>query len=159
MKRLFYPIKIDEKVFAEGEYAKEIQVLQVGFWKHPIYGKIKITANDIGEFIKNFNSNIRKDLPITEGHSVGGEELPAVGWFKELLDKGREGLWAVIEWTKLGEKLLEEKAYKYFSPEYYTTYEDPETRKTYNDVLVGGALTNRPYFKGLQAVVLSEQTF
>ncbi len=155
---MLFPISVDELKFAESGVAEEIQVLPVGTWKHPAYGKIEISEKDIKEFIKNFDSDIRKELPITEGHSVGEQELPAIGWFKQLINKGREGLWAIVEWTKEGMELLKKKSYKYFSPEFYSSYEDPETHKTYQNVLVGGALTNRPYFKGLQAIVLSELT-
>lgn len=157
MFNFIYPIDVSKLVFVEGKDTTEIQVLPIGNWKHLDYGKIKMGLKEIIEFIKNFNSHVRKELPITEGHPVGGKELPAIGWFKELLNKGREGLWAVIEWTEKGRELIEGKSYKYFSPEYYTTYEDPETHEIYHNVLSGGALTNRPYFKEL-AMVLSEQT-
>ncbi len=158
---MMYPISIGDMKFTEGangEIKTEIQVLPVGTWKHPAYGDIKITEADVEEFIHNFEDNVRKDIPITEGHSVGEQELPAVGWFKQLINKGRDGLWATVEWTKEGLELLKKKAYKYFSPEFYSRYEDPETHKVYKNVLVGGALTNRPYFKGLTAVILSEMT-
>lgn len=145
--------------FAEGQKTSEIQVLPFGKWKHPTYGSIKILEKDLVEFVKNFEGQVRKELPITEGHSVGEEEKPAIGWFKKLENKGRDGLWALIEWTKEGLRLIKDKAYKYFSPEFYSVYEDPETHEIYHNVLVGGALTNRPYFKGLQAVMFSEFTF
>lgn len=153
---MLYPIRLEELKFSEDGKTTEIQVLPVGKWNHPAYGKIMIDEKDLSDFVLNFESNIRKELPITEGHSVGEEEKPAIGWFKQLLNKGRDGLWAVVEWTKEGMALLKEKSYKYFSPEFYSNYEDPESRKVYKNVLVGGALTNRPYFKGLQAVILSE---
>lgn len=156
-QKIFSSVRIEDLQFAEN--TTEIQVLVFGLWKHPEYGRIRVKEKEIAEFISNFDNKIRKDLPITEGHSVGNQELPAIGWFRELVNKGRDGLWAVVEWTKEGKKLLEEKAYKYFSPEFYSAYEDPETHKIYANVLVGGALTNRPYFKGLQAVTLSEFTF
>ncbi len=149
-----YPVDVD--VFQEGK-TSEIKIIPVGFWKHPVYGDIKITEDDISEFEKNFNQGVRNDLPITEGHAQGNETKPAIGWFKKLINKGRDGLWALVEWTERGRKLLEERAYKYFSPEFYTIYEDPETRKVLKNVLVGGALVNKPYFKGLPAIVLSEQ--
>ena len=107
------------------------------------------------EFVKNFNSGLRNDIPINEGHEVM-DEKPAIGWFKKLVNKGSDGLWAVVEWTEQGKDLLRQKAYKYFSPEFYQQYEDPETRRVYNNVLVGGALTNKPYFKELTPVVFSE---
>lgn len=157
MKNKFFFPPVELK-FKEGE-ASEIQVLSIGVWQHPYYGKITIGEEEVKEFIKNFNDEVRRELPITEGHSVGEEEKPAIGWFDQLINKGREGLFAIIEWNNEGKRLLKEKAYKYFSPEFYTLYEDPETRKKYKNVLCGGALTNKPYFKSLQAVTLSEFTF
>lgn len=129
----------------------EINVVPVGKWDHPIYGEMNIAKDDISEFVEHFD--LRKGVPITVGHAKEDEELPAVGWFKELINKGDKGLWAIVEWTDTGLQLLKEKCYKYFSPEFYQVYEDPETREKYNNVLVGGALTNTPYFKGLEAIV------
>lgn len=151
---IMYPIAFSEEF---DETTTEIQIIPVGFWNHSKYGKMKITEEDIALFVKNFESGVRNELAITEGHSVASETKPAIGWFKKLMNKGRDGLWAIIEWTEKGKQLIQEKAYKYFSPEFYTNYEDPETRKTRKDVLVGGALVNRPYFKSMPAVVLSEE--
>jgi hypothetical protein len=71
-------------------------------------------------------------------------------------DRGVNGLWAFVEWTEDGKKLLADGAFKYFSPEFYEEYRDPETGEKRNHVLVGGALTNRPYFKELEPVAASE---
>ncbi len=154
-KMFVYPTDIKTFSFT-GERTSEIQVLPYGFWNHPTYGKIEITQKNLKDFVENFEKGIRRDLPITEGHIINEEEKPAIGWFKKLINKGREGLWAIVEWTDKGLKLLKEKSYKYFSPEFYTTYKDPESGQIFKNILVGGALTNRPYFKGMQAVVLSE---
>lgn len=157
IKRMPLVFQVDLRTFAEnGEMPKEIQVLPVGEWSHPVYGPIKITREDVSEFKENFDKGLRRDIPITEGHE-SFDEKPAVGWFVELIDRGANGLFATVEWTSKGKTLLAEKAYKYFSPEFYSEYEDPETRAIYENVLVGGALTNKPYFKELEAVVLSEQ--
>ena len=154
---LFFSIDTNKIIFDESGAPKEIQVLMCGSWNHPVYGPIIITADDIKLFKENFDAGLRRDIPITEGHE-SFDEKPAIGWFKELIDKGEGGLWAVTEWTEKGKTLLSDKAYKYFSPEFYTEYEDPESREIYKDVLVGGALTNKPYFKKMKAVVLSEQS-
>ena len=156
IKRLSRMIPIEIKSFSEGEdMPSEIQILQVGKWNHPAYGPIIITKEDISLFKENFDKKVRRDIPITEGHE-SFDEKPAVGWFTELIDKGDDGLYASVDWTEKGKTLLSEKSYKYFSPEFYSEYEDPETREIYENVLVGGALTNKPYFKTLDAVVLSE---
>ena len=153
---LYFSIDTSKLTFAEEGAPDEIQVLMVGSWNHPIYGPIIIEAADITEFKKNFDAGLRRDIPITEGHETF-DEKPAIGWFASLDDRGAEGLWAKMEWTEKGKTLLADRAYKYFSPEFYTEYEDPETRAIYKNVLVGGALTNKPYFKKMKAVVLSEQ--
>lgn len=157
IKRLPIVFQVDLRTFNEGEdMPKEIQVLPVGKWNHPSYGPIIITKEDIKIFKENFDKGIRRDIPITEGHE-SFDEKPAVGWFVELIDKEDDGLFATVEWTEKGKTLLSDKAYKYFSPEFYSEYEDPETREIHENVLVGGALTNKPYFKELEAVVLSEK--
>ena len=154
--RMMFPSEVKGWIFSEKDNTT-IQIFQTGLWKHPAYGKIKIGLKELDDFVSNFTSGIRRKIPITAGHAVDNDvEPPAIGWFKEIINKGQQGLWATVEWTKEGKRLLEEKAYRYFSPEFYSIYEDPETHKIYKNVLVGGALTNHPYFKGLKAIVLSE---
>lgn len=161
-KRLPVVFPINMHMFAEitatGDVPKEMHVLPVGKWNHPSYGPLVISREDIAEFKENFDRGLRKGIPITEGHDNGmsGGELPAIGWFTELIDRGANGLFAIVEWTDKGKTLLAEKAFKFFSPEFYSEYEDPETRTIHENVLVGGALTNKPYFKELEAVVMSE---
>lgn len=146
-----FPIDLAE---AKIKQKMEIHVIPVGEWKHVLYGDIKITEEDIEEFVQHFDQKVRKGIYITEGHGFG--EQPALGWFSKLTNKGKKGLWGTVEWTKKGRELLEEKAYKYFSPEFFSVYEDPETHRFYNNVLTGGALTNSPYFKELKSIVMHE---
>lgn len=140
------------------EQTSEIQLLKMGEWNHPMYGPIKVTSDVFDEFVKNFKKDLRAHssrigLPVDEEHhSAGG----AVGWIKKIINRGSEGLFAIVEWNSKGRQLIKDAVYRFFSPEFYFQYEDPESRKVYNNVLVGGALTNRPYFKGLNPVVLSE---
>jgi len=149
---IIFPIKLSE----EGAVPGDIHVLPIGAWDHPVYGKIVINQNDIQEFIQNFEAGLRKGISVTAGHEAI-DEKPAVGWVKELYARG-DGLGAKVEWNEEGKELLKNKKFKYFSPEFYREYEDPETREIYKNVFTGGALTNKPYFKGLEAIVLSEHT-
>jgi len=133
----------------------EIHVVPTGKWQHPVYGEMEITSANVSEFVQNFKDKVRRDIPITAGHDNGmsGGELPAVGWFKDLIDRGVKGLYAAVEWTEEGKELLKQRSFKYFSPEFYEEYTDPETQEKRSHVLVGGALTNKPYFKELDPVV------
>jgi phage I-like protein len=152
-KQIAFPISL----FAEGKdvepqsLAREIHIVPTGKWSHPYYGEFEITPKMISQMCAYFKEGVRKDIPITPGHDNGmsGGELPAVGWFKELIDKGVQGLYAWVEWTAEGEKLLREKAFKYFSAEISWNYYDSELDIKRDVLLVGGALTNKPFFKQL----------
>jgi len=154
------------KLFSRIEFSdkkapvSEIEVLTEGYWEHPEYGAIEITPEDINLFVKNFNDKTRKiDIAVDQEHKP---ELGAAGWFKELrsvVENGITKLKAKVEWTAMGMDLVSKGIYKYFSPEFDFEYEDFETHDTFANVLLGGALTNRPYFKSLAPVQLSENMF
>jgi phage I-like protein len=131
-----------------------IQLLPIGQWEHELYGDIIIKDSDIQEFVQNFDAGIRKGVFITAGHE-GFQELPAVAWIKSVEARG-DGLYGQIDWTNLGKSILEDKQFKFFSPEYCSIYEDPETHEVFRNVLTGGALTKSPYFKELDAVVFCD---
>src|SRR5215210_7554809 len=154
-QRIAFPIQLFAEGSTDAQVPSEIHVVPTGTWEHPVYGEMEITTSHIAEFVRNFTDKVRRDIPITAGHDngMGGGELPAIGWFTDVVDRGVNGLWAGVKWTEEGVQLLEQRAFKYFSPEFYEMYEDPETRKKYSHVLVGGALTNKPYFKELEPVV------
>jgi len=138
----------------------EIEVLTEGLWEHELYGEIEITPEDINLFVENFNNKARKiDIAVDQEHNP---ELGAAGWFKQLekvVEEGVTKLKAVVEWTEMGADLLSKGIYKYFSPEFDFEYEDYETHEQFENVLLGGGLTNRPYFKSLAPVQLSENVF
>src|SRR4051794_5677237 len=89
----FKLIRLQQAFAEEVEIPTEIQVIPCGEWEHAVYGPMRITAADITEFVRNFNAGVRNDIPITEGHEVM-EQKPAIGWFRELYDRGEEGLYA-----------------------------------------------------------------
>jgi hypothetical protein len=135
---------------------KEIQILKTGEWDTPNHGKFTVTEADLDAYIKHFDDKVRAGVPIDLEHRKRGDE--AYGWV-EGLRKAGDGLWASVSWTKSGASLLADKAYKYFSPEFYPKgYTDPETGKSYDNVLIAGALTNRPLFKSLNPIVANDKS-
>jgi phage I-like protein len=154
-----FPFEFDDDMDAAEDAAVKIpdtiHLIPIGEWGHDAYGPIKITMADIREFVQNFNAGIRKGVPITAGHE-GFEELPAQGWITSV-EARADGLWGNVDWNDLGRETLSDKQFKFFSPEFYRDYEDPQTHNIYRNVLTGGALTKSPYFKELEAVVFSEK--
>jgi len=155
--RTLVPIDLSFAEKKDGGY--ELMLLKPGKWNHPSYGMVEITPEIQEDFVNNFNNSLRAHsatvgLPIDEEHY---SDKGATGWIKKLINKGNEGLFGMVEWNAKGRELIKNAIYRFFSPEFYFQYEDPEDRRLYNNVLIGGALTNRPYFKGLNPVVLSEK--
>ena len=132
-----------------------IHLIPIGEWAHNVYGPIIINNSDIREFAQNFNAEIRKGVYITAGHE-GFEELPAVGWITKVETRD-DGLWGTVDWNEYGMEALQDKQWKFFSPELCRDYEDPESHDLYRNVLTGGALTKSPYFKELKAIVFSDK--
>jgi len=131
-----------------------IQVLpKPGTYSHPKYGDIDITADDLREFVSNFKEGVYGQgvpIQIDFEHSDGDfAKRGAVGYVKFLkpIENYKGGVSAEVEWTERGREALEEDAYKCFSPEWYEEWKHPSTGKIYHNVLIGGALTMRPFFK------------
>lgn len=144
--------------FSEVELTAEqntsvIQILRTGSWDHPVYGQFKVDLVDLSQFVQNFKNNVRGvDLCVDVNHH---HEHRAVGWYRDVYQEG-EALFALIEWTPEGKQLITSKQYRYFSPELYFSYRDEESGEVQNNVLVGGGITNRPFFKGMKALQMSE---
>jgi len=134
-----------------------VQVLRVTKFDHPEYGTIEITADRLKQFKENFEKRVRRqEIPIDYFHENEGL---AAGWIKELFfDESGNELWARVDWTKNALQKLNEKELKYFSPEFSFKWTDPETKVSYDNVLFGGGLTNRPQVKDMAPIILKEKT-
>lgn len=130
-----------------------IQIMKTGSWKHPQYGPMEITQDDLQKFKENFDNNVRGiKLFVDVNHD---NNHAAVGEFKELkVEPGK--LLAKVDWTAKGADLIKSGEYRYFSPEFAFRYKDPESGKEFQDVLLGGGITNRPFLKGMDPIELSE---
>lgn len=83
------------------------------------------------------------DLPLdmehaTELKATQGDPAPAVGWIKELQNRGGQ-IWGRVEWTEAGRNAVESKAYRYVSP--VIVFERASKRVV---ALTSVGLTNRP---------------
>lgn len=141
-----------------GRYTSRIPVLPEGKFKHPWYGDLDFTAPVLRAAKRHFDQKVLgTDIMVDEGHDRG----KALGWFKsvhhgasEIGGQDHVGLFAEVEWTDLGRSLLERDVYRYFSAEVGTfTGADGKSIK---NVLFGGGLTNRPFFKQMPAVKFND---
>jgi hypothetical protein len=130
-----------------------IQAFPYVEYDHPVHGKIKFDEQRAQRMAANVSAGVRgQDLDVDYDHkALRGD---AAGWIKKA-EARSDGLYIFVEWTKEALGKLKEKAYRYFSPEYTDSWKHPDGRM-FQDVLWGGALTNRPFLKGITPINLSE---
>jgi hypothetical protein len=129
-----------------------VHALAHGEFKHPLWGKLQLTADRMKRFASNVNNRVRGiDLAIDYDHISMSE---AAGWVKQA-EARNEGLFLLVEWTMEAAEKIRKKKYRYFSSEFVDEWEN-ETGEKFEDVILGGGLTNRPFLKNLLPVNLSE---
>ncbi len=126
---------------------KWLPVLPVpGSYKHPTYGEIKITRARNERFVSNFNAGIYQErIPIDAEHET--KVSGALGWIVKMRLNEDGSADGKVEWNDRGETMLAEDRFAYVSPEWYDKWVDPVDGQEYSDVLIGAALTTRPFFK------------
>lgn len=131
-----------------------IHALPLGTYKHPVYGELKFTHENLRQYAESVTKRTRGiDPSINYDHN---NESDAAGWVKAAESRA-DGLWLLVEWTEKAAQKIREKAYRYFSAEFLEEWTNHIGEKLRN-VIAGGALTNRPFMKNLLPVNLSEST-
>lgn len=139
----------------DGKDSNWVHALPLGTYKHPVYGTIDITADRIKNFADGVKAKVRGiDPSINYNHN---NVDVAAGWVKDA-EARTDGLWLFVEWVKDAAQAIKDKKWRYFSSEFEDEWTD-STGKKHKDVILGGALTNRPFMKNLVPVNLSEETY
>jgi Mu-like prophage I protein len=152
-----YVIDTEGLVFDEANGVKTswVHALPLGQYKHPLYGTIDISAERAKNFADGVKAKIRGIDPSI--NYVHDNNNVAAGWVKNAENRV-DGVWLFVEWVSDAAKQISEKKWRYFSAEYADEWEDPQGKK-FKDVILGGALTNRPFMKNLVPLNLSEATY
>lgn len=134
---------------------KQIEGVPAEFQLLP-YGRIEIDGEDDGvvdeqsmtAVIAEFQHRGNDMVIDYEHQTLKDVQAPAAGWIKRLIDKGKDGLWAVVEWTDRATEYLKNREYRYFSPVFWLT---TEGRKVVRIETV--ALTNFPKVNNLRPII------
>lgn len=138
------------------EVGREIwhNVLPIGEFHDPRYGKVKITKDMITQMAENFKKGIpHYEPPVNLSHK---DELGAYGKVADL-EAREDGLWARLVLTDEGLELLKEGKFRYVSAEFAEDYTDKKTGKSVGYVFLGVALTNRPAHPGVEPIKLKDR--
>lgn len=129
-----------------------------GIYTHQRWGPVTITPERNARFVDNFKRAVyQEQLPIDAEHET--KLSGATSWIRDLRQNSDGSVDARMEWTPRGKQFLAQKAFRYVSPEWYDEWVDPATGQTHSDVLIGGALTTRPFFKerSLRPMIANER--
>lgn len=111
-------------------------------------GKGVVDEEAIAAMIADFERR-GNDLVIDYEHQTMKDvQAPAAGWIRKLVDKGKDGLWAVVEWTAKAREYLEAREYRYYSPVMWIRKSDRRILKLENV-----ALTNFPKINQLAPII------
>lgn len=125
----------------------EIQVIPYGYHDTP-KGPFMCDEMSAALVVEKFNGQ-KNDMVLDYEHqTLAGTEAPAAGWIKELVNKGKEGIWGIIEWTDRGKTYVKNKEYRYVSPVFLKRVSDNRVVK-----LINVALTNQPNIDGMVPIM------
>jgi phage I-like protein len=125
----------------------EIQIIPYGYHETG-KGAFRLDDEGMRAIIEEFDSR-KNDMVIDYEHqSLSGGEAPAAGWIKRLVNKGMDGLWAVVQWNERAREYLKNREYRYLSPVLLKRASDSRVLR-----LINAALTNQPAIDGMVPLV------
>lgn len=136
--------------------ATEVAIAYLGEFKRAAQS-FAITAADVASWQANLAGEQRGRIAIDYDHRAAEGDTRAAGWVTGLRTQKRGArTWVVasVEWTAEGAAAIKARTYRGCSVEFVANLRD-ETGRGLGPALVGLALTNRPFLRGLPPVTLS----
>jgi len=129
-----------------------------GSYEHPKFGAVVIDLDRNKRMVESVKSQVYQEkVPLDLEHDL--KVSGAVGWISDMRMNEDGSADAFVEWTDRGQEVLKGNRFRYISPEWFRQWKDPASGVEHQDVVAGGALTTRPFFKDkvLRALVASER--
>jgi hypothetical protein len=129
-------------------------------WSHPIYGDTTIDKDIASKLKENFDHKV-KDAHVFTDYEHGMDKAKGNKASGELVkvDVRDDGLWGLVQFTDDAKREIEAGEWNYWSTSHYDTWTHPQSKESFNYVLDGGGLTNKPWIKGMLPLNFSEIMF
>jgi hypothetical protein len=133
-----------------------VHAFPFGTYTHPAHGELVFTRERLQRLADGVNRGVRGispalDFDHREDRAKGGK---AAGWIEQA-EVRADGLWLAVAFTDEARAEVRAGAWRYLSPE-FGEWTNPQTGVHHADVLMGAALTNRPFLRDLAPVAASE---
>lgn len=140
-----------------------VEALPARVYQTPFYGEVPVTLDKLQKFVSNFKSGVRgQEIATDFEHGMDqAKGKKASGWYRDFeirpssSDPTQFSLYALVDFTEEAKKEIIDKQWKYFSLEWDDKYKAHDGNE-YEDVVIGGALTNRPVAKQTLPINFSE---
>jgi hypothetical protein len=130
------------------------------FKGHPS-GPFEMNDEVFGECCKNFR---QRGLPLAFDYEHASEQDPtsgtiptsgahACGWIHDLVNRGPDGLWGLVEWLDDARDAIKAGKYAYVSPALRLASKDAKTGKAIGARISSAALTNQPFLSQLPPLI------
>lgn len=155
--------ELSESLDTEGKKVLRVPIAVLGEWKHPEYGDVKFTQSDFDQIKQNWSTNVTGyEPPLFLGHPVNTETregAPAIGFLERIYQED-DVLFG--EHEPVDDQVYEDVAkgkWRYSSAEIVRNATSKETGEKIGTLLVGTALTNRPFLTNMPRVEAGVQQF
>jgi phage I-like protein len=140
------------RLFKEIRFAEPPEWLPLlpkpGRYNHPTYGVLDLTRERLAGFAASINQQIY--LPrIAVNAEHENDAQGALGWIVEARQNEDGSVDARVEWTDRGNEAIRADRFAYVSPEWMDVWQDALGVR-HENVVVGAALTVKPFFKSPQ---------
>lgn len=116
-----------------------------GQYSHPTYGTLDLTREKLGAFAAGINAQVYQPKLVVNAEHENDTD-GALGWIVEARQNDDGSVDARVEWTDRGREAIERDRFAYVSPEWMDSWTDA-VGQAHENVVVGAALTVRPFFK------------
>lgn len=140
----------------ENPNVKWVQAWRYSKWDHPVYGTVEVTPAVVDQMKEHLDNNTYgQDILVNYDHGNDSSKGNKAAGKVLDIEAREDGGWYKLEFTPTALKEIEDGEWRYISPE-YSDWMDAENGETFENVPVGLAITNRPFFKNMAPINFSE---
>jgi hypothetical protein len=144
------------------KFKLRVPIAVLGRWQHPQYGDVEFTDQDFSQMIRNFEENVSGfEPPLFYGHPLEAEapgSAPAVGFLTSLYTI-EDVLYGEFDVKAEAYTEVQNESYRYSSAEVVRSAVSKESGEPIGTLLVGCALTNRPFLTRMPKVKALTEMF
>ncbi|MFB6282855.1 MAG: phage protease [Halobacteria archaeon] len=141
------------------DYYVKLPIAKKGEWKHPLYGDVEFSDQELAQIKENIESNVLGwEPPVFYGHPERGGAA-AEGFLADV-EQNEDTLYGIWNVNQDAYQEIQNGRYRYSSSEFMPDYQDKTTGESVGTVLTGMALTNQPFIPNLpRNLPLSEEEY